>query len=91
MSLSKVIFEKQGNIGLISINRPDALNALNTDVLKDLDCAIDKVIQDEDIYVAILTGAGKAFVAGADISEMKDMSSVEAREFADRGDRKSVV
>lgn len=85
MSLDSVIFEKQGNIAVISINRPKALNALNADLLKDLDCAIDKVIEDEDIYVAILTGAGKAFVAGADIGEMKDMNPIEGRKFADKG------
>ncbi|HZK33270.1 MAG TPA: short-chain-enoyl-CoA hydratase [Tissierellaceae bacterium] len=85
MSSDNLIFKKEGNIAMLSINRPNALNALNSDVLKELDSAIDKVIEDEEIYVAILTGEGKAFVAGADIGEMKDMNSIEARKFAHKG------
>lgn len=85
MSSDKVIFKKQENIAILSINRPEALNALNTDVLEALDLAIDKVEKDEDIHVIVLTGEGKAFVAGADIGEMKDLDPVKAREFADKG------
>lgn len=85
MSSDNLIFKKQGNIAILTINRPEALNALNSNLLNQLDLAIDKVIEDEDIYVAIITGQGKAFVAGADISEMKNMTSVEAREFASKG------
>lgn len=85
MGSNGVILEKQENIAVISINRPKALNALNSDILTELDSAIDKVIEDEDVYVVILTGKGKAFVAGADIAEMKDMNSVEARRFANKG------
>ncbi len=85
LSSDNVIIEKQGNIAILYINRPKALNALNTDLLKGLNCAIDKLMNDEDTYVVILTGKGKAFVAGADIGEMKDMTPVEARAFADKG------
>ena len=69
MELNNVIFEKEGNIGVLTINRPKALNALNSETLKDLDTAIDHIEKQDDIYVVILTGAGdKAFVAGADIA-----------------------
>lgn len=85
MKFENLLFEKKGNIGIISINRPKALNALNTAVLEDLDKAIDKIMEDDSIYIVILTGEGRAFVAGADIGEMKDMDIHEARKFAERG------
>lgn len=85
MGSDNVIFKKKENVAILSINRPKAMNALNTELLKDLDCAIDKVIADDEVYVVVLTGEGKAFVAGADIGEMKDMDTVAAREFADVG------
>ena len=82
MELNNVIFEKEGNIGVLTINRPKALNALNSETLKDLDTAIDHIEKQDDIYVVILTGAGdKAFVAGADIAEMKDLNEEEGKEF----------
>ena len=77
-NLFNIIFEKEGNIGVLTINRPKALNALNSETLKDLDTAIDHIEKQDDIYVVILTGAGdKAFVAGADIAEMKDLNEEE--------------
>lgn len=85
MDLNNLIFEKEGNIAVLSINRPDALNALNSKVLEELDNAIDKVKEDDDIHVLILTGKGKAFVAGADIGEMKDMDPIKGRDFAAKG------
>ncbi|WP_353094585.1 short-chain-enoyl-CoA hydratase [Tissierella praeacuta] len=83
--MDNLLFRKEGNIGILSINRQEALNALNTAVLDDLDKAIDMVNKDEEIYVLILTGEGRAFVAGADIGEMKDMNATEARIFAEKG------
>ncbi|MTI67292.1 MAG: short-chain-enoyl-CoA hydratase [Firmicutes bacterium] len=85
MNLKNLLFKKEDNIAVLSVNRPKALNALNTEVLEELDIAIEKITTDEDIYVVILTGEGKAFVAGADISEMKDKTPKEAREFAKLG------
>src|SRR5699024_3131407 len=79
------VFKKEGNIGILSINRPEALNALNTQVLKELDKAVDMIDKDEEVHIVILTGEGRAFVAGADIAEMKNMGSKEAREFARNG------
>jgi len=80
-----LLFKKERNIGILSINRPDALNALNSIVLDELNEAIDVINNDEDVHVIILTGEGRAFVAGADIGEMKNMNPIEARAFAEKG------
>lgn len=88
MELKNVVFEKQGNIGLVTINRPKALNALNSETLKDLDRVLDVIENDNDIYTVILTGSGeKSFVAGADIAEMKDLNEEQGREFGLLGNR----
>lgn len=85
MSWSNLLFKKEGNIGILSINRPDALNALNSIVLDELNEAMDVINNDEDVHLIILTGEGRAFVAGADIGEMKNMNPIEARAFAEKG------
>jgi len=83
--VSFVELEKQGHVGIMTINRPEALNALNSQVLSDLETAIDQAEQDSEIYVVILTGAGRSFVAGADIAEMKEFSAVDGKRFGVRG------
>ncbi|NMA86442.1 MAG: short-chain-enoyl-CoA hydratase [Tissierellia bacterium] len=85
MDFKNLVFKREENIGILSINRPEALNALNTEVLQELDKAMDIIEKDEEIHIVILTGEGRAFVAGADIGEMKDMDVFQAREFADLG------
>jgi enoyl-CoA hydratase len=71
---------------IITINRPDKLNALNKEVFNDLDAAIDDVYKNPEIRSAIITGAGnKAFVAGADISEFLELDPSEATELSARG------
>lgn len=85
MDFNNLLFKKDGNIGILSVNRPEALNALNSQVLRELDEAIDIIENDEDIHILILTGEGRAFAAGADIGEMKDLNSEEARQFAKLG------
>lgn len=87
MEFTNLLLKKDNKIGILSINRPEALNALNTAVLDELDKAIDMINKDDEIYVLILTGEGRAFVAGADIKEMKDMNSMAARDFAEKGMR----
>ncbi|MCL2367718.1 MAG: enoyl-CoA hydratase-related protein [Oscillospiraceae bacterium] len=73
-------------IAIITMNRPEQLNALNAEVLRDLDAVLDEVAGTRDCRVAILTGAGeKSFVAGADIKEMETMSSEEAEAFSKAG------
>lgn len=78
-----VLYEKEGNIAWITFNRPEALNALNTEVnLALVDC-LNRAEADQEVRVVILKGSGdKAFVAGADIKEMMTMSAMEARGFA---------
>jgi len=82
-----VIYETKGNVAIITINRPEALNALNVDVLSELDMVITEAEKDQDVYVLILTGAGRAFVAGADIALMKDLSADEGRAFCEFGNK----
>ena len=79
--MSFVTLETKGSIGDLTMNRPEALNALNEQVLRDLDAALDQAAAQEDLLVLILTGAGRSFVAGADIAQMKDLSPMEAKKF----------
>ena len=76
---------KQGNIGIVTMNRPEALNALSSQVFADLTAALDVVEKDDDIYVVIITGAGRSFVAGADIGEMATMNVEEGLAFSELG------
>lgn len=88
MELKNVILEKEGKIAVVTINRPNALNALNSETLKELDYVIDEIENDSNVFAVILTGAGeKSFVAGADIAEMKDMNTIEGRKFGILGNR----
>lgn len=80
-----VKYETEGNVGIITIDRPKALNALNSAVLDDLEAVFDAVDQNE-IRCLILTGEGeKSFVAGADIGEMSDLSKAEGTAFGKKG------
>ncbi|MEG0730449.1 MAG: short-chain-enoyl-CoA hydratase [Cetobacterium sp.] len=82
------MLEKEGNIAIVTINRPKALNALNSETLADLDVVITDLENDSNICCVILTGSGeKAFVAGADIAEMKDLNEEQGREFGILGNR----
>jgi enoyl-CoA hydratase len=85
MQLENILLQLDGRIATLTLNRPRALNALNRALLQDLSSALDSLAQAE-VDVVILTGAGeKSFVAGADISEMKDMTPEQALEFARLG------
>ena len=72
MAFETVLFEKRGKVGLITLNRPQALNALNAQLVSELNQVLDACEADEDIGAMVLTGSEKAFAAGADIKEMKD-------------------
>ena len=80
-----VELEQRGHVGLITLNRPEVLNALSIQVLHELDQILDQVETNEDIFVLVLTGAGRSFVAGADIAEMSKLNAIEARAFAKKG------
>ena len=83
--MSFVNYEVQGAVAILTINRPEALNALNSQVLSDLDEAITKVEADDSVHAVILTGAGRSFVAGADIGEMKGFSARDGKKFGVHG------
>jgi len=85
MDYKNLIVEKSDKICKISFNRPKALNALNTEVLEELDKLLDEIEKDDQIFVVVFTGEGKAFVAGADIGEMKDKNLIEGKKFAQLG------
>ena len=79
-------YEKQENIGILTINRPEALNALNSEVLTDLDELVSTVKADADIRALVITGSGeKAFVAGADIGEMSTLTKEGGEAFGKHG------
>ncbi len=74
-----------GHVSTLTIDRPDKLNALSEEVLADLGAAIETIAGNEDVWAAVITGTGKAFVAGADIAAMKGMSEAQGRAFGALG------
>jgi enoyl-CoA hydratase len=78
MSYEHILTETRGRVGIIRLNRPQALNALNAKLVAELSAAIDGFEADDDIGCMIITGSEKAFAAGADIREMADKSFIEA-------------
>ncbi|RJS69134.1 crotonase [Candidatus Bathyarchaeota archaeon] len=88
MQFQYVIYEKSERIATITLNRPDALNAFNKDVVEEILKALEDAKNDEKIRVVILTGAGeKAFSAGADIKTMKGFDALKARELSLMGEK----
>lgn len=85
MVFENLIYKKENRIGILSINRPKALNALNSNLLAQINRAVDMIYDDNEVDVLVITGEGKAFIAGADISEMKNMTPDEARDFSKLG------
>jgi enoyl-CoA hydratase len=78
MDYETIILEERGKVGLITLNRPKALNALNSEVLAELVAALGAFDANPGIGAIVITGSGKAFAAGADIKEMQAKSYVEA-------------
>ena len=78
-------YEKQDNIAIVTINRPEALNALNSTVITNLEQVVTTLENDRDIRCMILTGAGRSFVAGADIGEMSTLTKAEGEAFGKKG------
>ena len=84
--MTHILFEKKGNVAIALIDRPKALNALNSEVLNDLNTLVDEINADEEIRVLILSGSGeKSFVAGADIGEMSNLTKAEGEAFGKKG------
>ncbi len=83
MAYEFIIYEVQDGVATITINRPKAMNALNPQVVAELDQAISQVEADDAVKCVVITGAGdKAFVAGADIAAMVQMNALEGRKFS---------
>ena len=85
MEYSKLLVEKENGIAIVKINNPQSLNALNSTILGELDTLFTELENDSSISVIILTGEGKAFVAGADITEMSSMDAAEGKAFGEKG------
>ena len=79
MNYENVVVEKDGAVGIITLNRPQQLNALSYDLVKELAVAVEALDQDAEIRVMILTGGEKVFAAGADIKEMADAGPFDER------------
>ncbi len=88
MQLENILWSVDGGVGLVTMNRPKALNALNAQTLRELGQLLDAVERDAGLKALVVTGGGeKAFVAGADIAEMSALGPLEARRFAEMGQR----
>ncbi len=85
MDYKYILREKQDHIGLLTLNHPETLNALSSAVLEELGNVFDELEADKEIYVVILTGAGRSFVAGADIAEMSRLDPEAGRAFGRLG------
>ena len=80
-----VLSERRGAVALLTLNRPDALNALSGALLSELSARIDAVAGDADARALVVTGAGRAFAAGADIAQMRGMTPLEGEAFSRLG------
>jgi len=87
MSFKNIIVETDGNLGILKINRPDVLNAVNIETILEIEQAMQDFNEDNSIYVVIITGEGKAFVSGSDIARLADMDVLKAREYSRIGQR----
>ena len=89
MTYENILVETRGNVGLITLNRPDALNALNSALIEDLYQALVAFEADDNIGCMVLTGSEKAFAAGADIKEMqtRDYMDVYLNDFISRWEK----
>ena len=86
MNYKNILFIIKNNVALVTINRPDKLNALNGDTINELDDVFSSIKNNPDVFVVVVTGSGeKAFVAGADISELNKLDVLSAKEFSEKG------
>lgn len=85
MDYNTIKYEVKEHIAKITMNRPKALNALNSEVLDELDKCLDEIKANNDLRVLIITGEGRSFIAGADIKEMSELGGLEAKAFGNKG------
>jgi enoyl-CoA hydratase len=94
MDYQNILVKSEGAVVTITLNRPKALNALNSELLRELVHALDAIDADDNLHVVILTGSDRAFAAGADIKEMAPKSYMDMYRtnfFADAGDRIAAI
>src|SRR5215510_14527210 len=89
MAYATIIVETKGRVGLVKLNRPNALNALNAQLIDELSSALDAFEENDGIGCIVITGSDKAFAAGADIKQMQSKSYMQAykEDFISRWDR----
>lgn len=88
MEYKNLLYDENQSIAIVTINRPDKLNALNSETLKELEIVFNHIDENKNVNVVILTGTGeKAFVAGADISELSHCTKETGKDFAEFGQR----
>jgi enoyl-CoA hydratase len=87
MSYEYIVVEKAERIGYVKVNRPDVYNAVNLDAIVELESIMHSLAEDDEVMVIIITGEGKAFVSGSDISKLVEMNSIKAREYSQIGQR----
>jgi enoyl-CoA hydratase len=87
MAFENIIVETDGNLGILKINRPDVLNAVNIETMLEIERAMVDFQKDDTIAVVIITGEGKSFVSGSDIARLAEMDSLKAREYSKIGQR----
>lgn len=78
LKLKHILFTKEKGLGIITLNRPEALNSMNVQLLRDLGAVLKEIKDDPEVDVVILTGAGKAFCAGLDVKELGSLSPTQA-------------
>ena len=81
MSYQTVLLDRKDGIATITFHRPEALNAINSQMLEDLNGAADEVASDDSVRVVVFTGEGKSFISGADIHEMDSKNSYDIIEY----------
>ncbi len=83
--MKTILYEVNEDVALITFNRPTALNALNREILIELNSLLDNIKMDKSVNIVVFTGMGKAFIAGADISEIVHFSDEEAKQYSQFG------
>ncbi len=83
--MNTLLLEKKDGVAVVTMNRPKALNALNSEMLKEIKAVVKELNEDDDVKVVVFTGSGKSFVAGADIAEMSELSAEGGRAFGQLG------
>ena len=87
MAYKYILTEKSEKVGFVKINRPDVYNAVNVEAILEMENAVRDFSNDDELQVVIITGEGKSFVSGSDISRLVEMDSMKAREYSQIGQR----